>query len=76
MQITIENTKKVVTFNNVPCRIWEGKTSSGIEVICFIPRIAISKDENEAIQAQFADELDSMKPPSKEVEAFPARLIL
>ena len=45
MKITIENTDKIVTLNGVPARIWEGETDSGIRVHCFIPRIAVRRDE-------------------------------
>src|SRR5208283_504827 len=41
MKITIENTTILAELNGVPARVWEGKTESGIPVICWITRIAV-----------------------------------
>lgn len=73
MKITIENTSKIVYLENVPARIWEGKTDSGIPVICFITRIAA--DKNFSLE-QFEKELQAERAPSAEVQAIPLRLIL
>lgn len=73
MKITIENTEKIVQLDGVPARVWEGKTDSGIPVICFITRIAVPTDEN---QEQFRRELLEQCPPSAYADSFPARLIL
>jgi hypothetical protein len=74
MKITIESTTKIVSVNGVPARIWEGKTESGIDVHCYITRIAI--DENDPRKGEFQHELMECKKPSPEIEAIPARLIL
>lgn len=74
MKITIESTSKIVTVNDVPARIWEGQTESGIKVHCYITRIAIDKDEPNA--SQFQRELQEHSAPSAEVEVIPMRLIL
>lgn len=74
MKIRIESTSKVVSLNGVPARIWEGQTESGIEVHCFITRIAINKDEPH--ENEFEEELQSTKPPSPEIESYPLRMIL
>lgn len=75
MKITIESTNKIVEFNGVPARIWEGMTESGIKVHCFVTRIAI--DENETRTTEFEDELSETRKPSAEIEAcYPSRLIL
>lgn len=74
MKLIIENTSKIVNLNRcVPARIWEGETSTGIKVHCYITRIAIVPGENEV---EFAKELQKEKTPSPEVEAIPLRLIL
>ena len=73
MTITIESTTKVVTFNGLPCRIWEGHTASGIALHAYIPRVAVEKD---ADNSQFEDELTECKAPSAEVAAIPLRMIL
>lgn len=73
MKITIESTSKIVQLNNVPARIWEGKTESGIPVHCYVTRIAVDGDQD---CAQFQEELQEHKPPSAEIEAIPLRMIL
>jgi hypothetical protein len=75
MKITIESTSKVVMLNAImPARIWEGETESGIKVHCFITRIACNK--NEKNKEEFEKELQSVKPPSTEIDKYPMRLIL
>jgi len=41
MKIEIESTEKIVAFNGVKARIWEGRTASGIPVHCYVTRIAV-----------------------------------
>jgi len=74
MKIIIELTSKFVTLNGVPARIWEGETESGIKLHCYITRIAIDKDETRI--EEFEKELQQQRPPSKEIEAIPLRMII
>lgn len=74
MKIEIQSTEKIVHLNNVPARVWEGRTDSGIKVHAYITRIAIDKDEPN--QAQFQKELQEHEAPSTELEAIPLRMIL
>lgn len=73
MKITIESTTKIVQANGIPCRVWEGKSESGIEVQCLITRVAVPAG---ADCAQFQAELQEHAPPSAAVAAFPLRMIL
>ncbi len=73
MKITIESTTKIVDVNGVPARIWQGHTESGIEVHCFVTRIAPPAD---ADCSEFERELKEHAAPRPELEAYPARLIL
>lgn len=73
MTITVSSTSKLVELNGVPARIWEGKTESGVEVHCYIVRIAAHKDAN---LMQFERELQETQSPSAAVEAIPLRMIL
>jgi hypothetical protein len=77
MKVTLENTTKLITLNvngaEVPARIWEGQTESGIPVHAYITRIAVPNGEN---QAQFQRELAEQRAPSPDVAAIPLRLIL
>jgi hypothetical protein len=74
MQITIFNTEKIVTLDGIPARIWEGETSTGIKVHCYITRIAVDKDEPRI--DEFQKELEEQKPPSPGIAAIPLNLIL
>ena len=74
MKITIKSTTKITHLNDVPARIWEGETESGIKLHCYITRVAIDKDETRS--EEFEKELQEQETPSAEVEAIPLRLIL
>jgi hypothetical protein len=76
MEITIKNTTKIVRLNGVPARIWEGQTSTGIRVHCFITRISIDKDESPENIIQFTRELLEQEAPSKAIEGYSLQLIL
>lgn len=74
MKITIESTQQTMTVNGVKCRIWEGKTESGIKINCIIPRIAVCAD---ADQTEFDKEFVHEKAPSNEaIEAFPLKMFI
>jgi hypothetical protein len=86
MKITIESTDKVielVTDNGdgpaVPARVWEGKTESGIPVVCFVTRIApvIEEPVPEEIAREFAASLQEQRPPTPAARrVFDLRMIL
>ena len=73
MKIEIENTDKIVEVSGVPARVWEGKTSSGIPVHCFVTRII--PQTNKDIEV-FEQELMQTRVPSPEILAYPMRLAL
>jgi hypothetical protein len=78
MKLILEQTTQVVTVFNedgagVECRVWEGKTESGVKVEALIVRIA-ARDDQDLTQLQ--NELKETRPPSDDVRAFPLRLIL
>ena len=73
MKIEIESTEKIVELNGVPARVWDGKTSSGIPVHCFVTRISPQTHDN---IEQFEQELQEQKPPTPEIEAYSLRMIL
>lgn len=73
MKQSLESTDKLVTFNNVPARIWEGQSESGIKVQAFLTRIAIQEGEN---TVQFEKELQQVQPPSEAAMAIPLRMII
>jgi len=73
MELQIESTTKIVYLNGVPARVWEGHTSSGIPVHCYITRVAVAEDKD---QAQFAAELLECRKPSPAIESLPLSMIL
>jgi hypothetical protein len=75
MEITLRNTTKIVKLNDVPARIWEGETSSGIKCHCYITRIAIDSEDKNA-NTIFLQELEQCNIPSTEINNIPSRLIL
>lgn len=74
MNANIVSTSKIVTLNDVPARIWTGHTDSGIEVIFYVTRVAISSSETRV--KEFKNELKSQIPPTPAIAAIPLRLIL
>lgn len=80
MKLTIESTTRVVQLRlepeglEIPARVWEGKTESGIPVICLVTCVAVDQDHD---LSEFERELEACKPPRAAAsEAFPLRLIL
>lgn len=73
MKIEIESTAKIVELDGVPARVWEGRTSTGIPVHCFVTRIAVAHDQQ---HAEFERELLACRRPSLDVAGIPLKLIL
>jgi hypothetical protein len=80
MKIQIESTSRVVTFGvngaEVPARIWQGETDTGIPVQVFITRIAPEIPPADSRCEQFAKELQEQAAPRPTVNAIPLRMIL
>jgi hypothetical protein len=77
MKITIESTNHLVQIatsaGDVPARLWEGRTESGIAVQCLVTRIAAASIDD---LDQFERELTERRAPVAGPQAFPLRLIL
>jgi hypothetical protein len=79
MKVTLESTDQIVTLHagadgDVPARIWEGETASGIRVHAFITRIAVHKELD---SSQFERELLETRPLSRELQGvYETRMIL
>lgn len=73
MKMTIHNTSKIVQVNGVPARVWEGHTEAGIPVIAFVTRIAAERERD---LAEFDRDLSEVSPPSPDVAAWPARMLI
>lgn len=84
MKVTLESTSKVVTVGvngaDVPARIWQGQTESGVPVHCYItrivPEIAKTNPRIDELTAEFEHELERCADPRRTVEAIPLRMIL
>lgn len=84
MKITIESTPKIIQLvvngREVPARVWQGQTESGIPVQCFITRISPEVPKTDPrideLTAEFARELLRQADPRPSVEAIPLRFIL
>jgi hypothetical protein len=68
MIITLEATKKVVEYQGIEVRVWEGRTASGIEVHAFIPRIKVPDTSR---LRDVINELQHAKDPSPLVKELP-----
>lgn len=77
MEVTLQSTTKIVRLvvegREVPARIWEGTTSSGIPCHAYITRIAVGEDQD---AAEFERELVEQRRATPAVEAIPSRLII
>lgn len=84
MKITIESTTKIVSMRidgaEVPARVWQGETESGIPVQCFVTRIApeIPKTDPriDALTAEFERDLKRCADPRPSVAAIPLRFFI
>lgn len=74
MRITVESTSQVVTMNGVACRVWDGRTKKGVQVHCFIVRIAAHESEPDL--SEFERDLEEHAKPSAAVAAIPIRLLI
>ena len=77
MKVTLESTTKIVLLivegREVPARIWEGETASGIPCHAYITRIAVA---NGLDSTEFERELEEKRPATPAVQAIPTRLII
>jgi hypothetical protein len=79
MKITLEPTTKIVDVVSdgagkpFRARVWEGTTDDGTRVTAVIVRIAAPRDaDNRALEQQLVEQ----RPPSVELNCWPARLVL
>lgn len=62
MKAAIESTTETTEVDGVPCRVWMGVTESGIPILLFIHRIAVSEDDR---QEEFVREFGSKPKPNE-----------
>jgi hypothetical protein len=73
MKLTLESTERIITVNGVPARIWVGTSEGGVKCHAYITRVAVDEGQDYSV---FERELEQCAPPSFEILAIPARLIL
>ena len=77
MNVTLHSTTKIVKLvihgQEVPARIWEGETDSGIPCHAYITRIAVADGLD---TTQFDRELLEQSRPTAAIAAIPARLVI
>jgi hypothetical protein len=84
MKITIESTSKIVSLVivgvDVPARVWQGETESGIPVQCFItlitPEIHEDNPDIDRLTVDFERELIRQAPPRESIDEIPLRMII
>lgn len=82
MELIIRPTDKIVqlvdeeTGIETPARIWQGKTSTGIPVHCYVTRVAVDHKRPEHELAEFERALKETEPMRPDIRAIPMRLIL
>ena len=84
MKVMLENTSKIVRLviggKEVPARVWQGQTESGIPVQAFITRIApeIPKSDPriDELTSEFERDLIRVADPRPSVEGIPMRFIV
>lgn len=77
MKITLFSTTKLITMvvdgKEIPARIWQGRTASGVKCHAYITRIAVAEGED---ASEFNAEMQICEMPSTEIQEIPLRLIL
>jgi hypothetical protein len=62
VKLVIEKTETLMPINGSLARVWKGQTESGVQVVCFISRIAIEKNKD---LTEFEKELRPCEPPKE-----------
>lgn len=46
MKITLESTEQIVVINDVPTRVWQGRSEKGVAIEAYIPLIRVNKNDD------------------------------
>lgn len=80
MKLSLESTDRLITLvvngHDIPARIWQGKTPTGVPVHAYITRVAVSEGLGPESYKIFEDELLEHAKPRAEIAGIPLRLIL
>ncbi len=72
MRLIIEATGTIERVNGVDARVWKGRTENGIEIICWIPLVAVSKETD---RGEFDRELSEVKA-ERQLVSFDMRMVI
>lgn len=75
MKLTLESTDRFETIEGAPCRIWSGKTETGIPVHAFIRCVSPQTHDAEA-NALFDRELQALPPARREAVSYDLRFLV
>ena len=70
MKIILEGTSKIITLNDVQCRVWEGFTEEGIPCHAYIANISPDTTD-ERQRSYFHSDLHHTKRPSPNIATLP-----
>lgn len=82
IELHLRPTDKIVTLQDdvtgvdIPARIWQGKTASGVPVHAYITRVAVEAGRPQWEYDEFEVALRETEPPTPAVAAIDMRLII
>lgn len=80
MKLILESTEKlvriVVNGVEVPARVWQGTTESGIECHAYLTRVAVKEGQAPEVYAEFERALHEHVKMRPDIVPIPLRLIL
>lgn len=82
MQLILENTDQIVEIarasgqRGIDCRLWQGRTSDGVEVHAYIVRVAVRTDEPREVHAAFEAALQVATTPRPDLRVIPLRMVI
>jgi hypothetical protein len=65
MRIELQPTERLVTSNGTLCRIWQGKTDSGIPVEAYVQRIKVPVDMGDRFVAEMGGKVFETDAPKE-----------
>lgn len=76
MKVTLESTTAIKMHEGTRCRVWEGRTESGIACYALIPVIAHHKDDDARAGEFFRDLQEHEQPSKRALQCFDIRHVL
>jgi hypothetical protein len=65
VKLIIEPTLEWINADGARCRVWKGRTESGVPVVAVVHGVAVGTDQPAEVHETFARELvETLKPPA------------